>query len=122
MNVYYHGYHNDDPQQIFRSSLSLDRVLEDPFDLPPVIVCYKLNGQWLSAKRGGPVRIVRENGKKVRDFEGDTKNTCALALSGDGKLMAAGGLDGILHIQVPETGKLVVSFEPPVPKTPAQGD
>ncbi len=56
--VYYHGYHNDDPQQIFRSSLSLDRVLEDPFDLPPVIVCYKLNGQWLSAKRGGPARIV----------------------------------------------------------------
>ena len=74
------------------------------------------------AWRGGPVRIVRENGKKVRDFEGDTKNTCALALSGDGKLMAAGGLDGILHIQVPETGKLVVSFEPPAPKTPAQGD
>jgi hypothetical protein len=33
-------------------------VLEDPFDLPPVIACYKLNGQWLSDERGGPVRIV----------------------------------------------------------------
>jgi hypothetical protein len=32
--------------------------LEDPYDLPPVIVCYKLNGQWLTAERGGPVRMV----------------------------------------------------------------
>ena len=56
--VYYHGYHNDDPQQMFRSSLPIDRVLEDPFHLPPVILCYKLNGQWLDSERGGPVRVV----------------------------------------------------------------
>mgnify|MGYP002623031412 CR=1 FL=1 len=56
--VYYYGYHNDDPKQMFRSSLPIGRVLEDPFDLPPVIACYKLNGQWLSPERGGPVRIV----------------------------------------------------------------
>ena len=56
--VFYHGYHNDDPAQMFRSSLPIDRVLEDPFDLPPVILCYKLNGQWLDSVRGGPVRVV----------------------------------------------------------------
>ena len=56
--VFYYGYHNDDPQQMFRSSLPIGRVLEDPFDLPPVILCYKLNGQWLTSKRGAPVRIV----------------------------------------------------------------
>jgi len=56
--VFYHGYHNDDPQQMFRSSLAIDRVLEDPFDLPPVILCHKLNGQWLESERGGPVRMV----------------------------------------------------------------
>jgi len=56
--IFYHGYHNDDPQQMFRSSLPVDRVLEDPFDLPPVILCYKLNGQWLDSERGGPVRVV----------------------------------------------------------------
>jgi DMSO/TMAO reductase YedYZ molybdopterin-dependent catalytic subunit len=56
--VFYHGYHNDEPQQMFRSSLPIDRVLEDPFDLPPVILCYKLNGQWLDSERGGPVRVV----------------------------------------------------------------
>lgn len=56
--VFYYGYHNDDPKQMFRSSLPLGRVLEDPFDLPPVILCYKLNGQWLASERGGPVRVV----------------------------------------------------------------
>ncbi len=56
--VFYYGYHNDDPAQMFRSSLPIDRVLEDPFDLPPVILCYKLNGAWLDSERGGPVRMV----------------------------------------------------------------
>ena len=56
--VFYYGYHNDDPEQMFRSSLPIGRILEDPFDLPPVILCYKLNGQWLTPERGGPVRIV----------------------------------------------------------------
>ena len=56
--VFYHGYHNDDPQQMFRSSLPIDRVLEDPHQLPPVILCYKLNGEWLDSERGGPVRVI----------------------------------------------------------------
>lgn len=56
--LFYYGYHNDDPKQMFRSSLPIVRVLEDLYDLPPVILCYKLNGEWLDAERGGPVRIV----------------------------------------------------------------
>ena len=56
--LFYYGYHNDDPKQIFRSSLPIGRVLEDLYGLPPVIACYKMNGQWLSHQRGGPVRIV----------------------------------------------------------------
>jgi DMSO/TMAO reductase YedYZ molybdopterin-dependent catalytic subunit len=56
--LFYYGYHNDDAKQMFRSSLPIGRVLEDTFDLPPVILCYKLNGQWLTPERGGPVRIV----------------------------------------------------------------
>jgi DMSO/TMAO reductase YedYZ molybdopterin-dependent catalytic subunit len=56
--VSYYGYHNDDPKQMFRSSLPIGRVLEDSFDLPPVILCYKLNGEWLDSQRGGPVRVV----------------------------------------------------------------
>ncbi len=60
--VFYYGYHNDDPKQIFRSSLPVGRVLEDYDNLPPIIVCYKLNGEWLSPERGGPVRIVVPEG------------------------------------------------------------
>lgn len=56
--VFYYGYHNDSPKQMFRSSLPVGRVLEDPYDLPPVILCYKLNGEWLTPERGGPVRVV----------------------------------------------------------------
>jgi DMSO/TMAO reductase YedYZ molybdopterin-dependent catalytic subunit len=56
--VHYYGYHNDDPKQEFRSSLSVGRILEDPYGLPPVILCYKLNGHWLTPKRGAPVRVV----------------------------------------------------------------
>ncbi|MEC9094366.1 MAG: molybdopterin-dependent oxidoreductase, partial [Planctomycetota bacterium] len=60
--VFYYGYHNDDPKQRFQSSLPVGRILEDPYDLPPVILCYKLNGQWLSPERGAPVRIVMPEG------------------------------------------------------------
>lgn len=56
--VFYYGFHNHDPEQMFRSSLPVGRILEDPFQLPPVILCYKLNGHWLTPERGGPVRIV----------------------------------------------------------------
>lgn len=56
--VFYYGFHNEAPEQMFRSSLPIGRVLEDPFGLPPVILCYKLNGKWLSSHRGGPVRMV----------------------------------------------------------------
>ncbi|HMC09637.1 MAG TPA: molybdopterin-dependent oxidoreductase [Pirellulaceae bacterium] len=60
--VFYYGYHNDDAKQLFQSSLPLGRVLEDFYDLPPVILCYKLNGQWLDSPRGGPVRVVVPEG------------------------------------------------------------
>lgn len=56
--VFYHGFHNDDPKQLFRSSLPVGRILEEMLGLPPVILCYKLNGEWLDGQRGGPVRVV----------------------------------------------------------------
>ena len=56
--VFYYGYHNDDIKQRFQSSLPVGRVLEDPPGEHPVILCYKLNGEFLSGKRGGPVRML----------------------------------------------------------------
>ena len=56
--AFYFGHHNNDPKQMFKSSLPIGRILEDPPGDHPVILCYKLNGQWLSGKRGGPVRMI----------------------------------------------------------------
>ncbi len=56
--VFYYGFHNNDIKQRFQSSLPIGRVLEDPPGEHPVILCYKLNGEYLSVKRGGPVRMV----------------------------------------------------------------
>jgi DMSO/TMAO reductase YedYZ molybdopterin-dependent catalytic subunit len=56
--VYYWGFHNDDPAQLFQSSLSYNRVMETPPWEPPPIVAYRLNGQDIPLERGGPVRMV----------------------------------------------------------------
>jgi len=68
--VYYYGHHNEDPKQMFRSSLSLSRVLEDPPGEYPVLLAYKLNGEYLSGKRGGPVRMI------VGGFGSSPSNGC----------------------------------------------
>jgi hypothetical protein len=57
-HIYYYGYHNDDPKQMFQCWLPANRVLEEPPEFLPVLLCYKLNGEWLSGKRGGPVRML----------------------------------------------------------------
>jgi DMSO/TMAO reductase YedYZ molybdopterin-dependent catalytic subunit len=56
--IYYWGFHNDDPKQLFQSSLSYSEVMETPPGELPVFVAYKLNGGALSLERGGPVRMV----------------------------------------------------------------
>jgi DMSO/TMAO reductase YedYZ molybdopterin-dependent catalytic subunit len=56
--IYYWGFHNNDPAQIFQSSLGYSQVMETPpWDLPPFIA-YRLNGQPISLLRGGPVRMI----------------------------------------------------------------
>ncbi len=57
-HVWYHGHHNEDPKQIFKCYLPMNRVFEDPPGELPVILCYKLNGEFLTGERGGPVRMI----------------------------------------------------------------
>jgi DMSO/TMAO reductase YedYZ molybdopterin-dependent catalytic subunit len=56
--VYWWGFHNNDPRQVFQSSLSYSQVLDTPPGELPVFVAYRLNGRPLSLVRGGPVRII----------------------------------------------------------------
>ncbi|MCS7045972.1 MAG: molybdopterin-dependent oxidoreductase [Gemmataceae bacterium] len=56
--IYWWGFHNNDPKQIFQASLSYSQVFETPpWDLGP-LVAYRLNGQPIPLLRGGPVRMV----------------------------------------------------------------
>ncbi len=56
--VYYWGFHNNDPKQMFRSSLSYTQAMETaPSELPPFIA-FKLNGEPIPLIRGGPVRMI----------------------------------------------------------------
>jgi DMSO/TMAO reductase YedYZ molybdopterin-dependent catalytic subunit len=56
--VYYWGFHNDDPAQLFQSSLAYNRVMETPPWEPPPMVAYRLNGHDIPLERGGPVRML----------------------------------------------------------------
>src|SRR5262245_38804149 len=56
--VYYWGFHNDDPKQLFRSSLSYSQAMETPPGEPPAFLAYRLNGEPIPLARGGPVRLV----------------------------------------------------------------
>lgn len=57
-HVYYYGHHNEDPKQIFKCYLPINRVFEEPPGDLPVLLCYKLNGEFLTGERGGPVRMI----------------------------------------------------------------
>jgi DMSO/TMAO reductase YedYZ molybdopterin-dependent catalytic subunit len=56
--IYYHGFHNGDPKQMFQSSLSYTEAMETAPGDPPAFLAYRLNGESISLKRGGPVRLI----------------------------------------------------------------
>ena len=56
--VFYWGFHNNDPKQMFRSSLGINQVLDTPPGELPPFVAYRLNGGPIPLERGGPVRMV----------------------------------------------------------------
>jgi DMSO/TMAO reductase YedYZ molybdopterin-dependent catalytic subunit len=56
--IYYSGFHNNDPKQLFRSSLSYAQAMETPPGELPAFLAYRLNGAPIPLKRGGPVRLV----------------------------------------------------------------
>ncbi len=56
--IYYWGFHNNDPKQLFQSSLSYTQAVETPPGELPAFLAYRLNGEPISLIRGGPVRMV----------------------------------------------------------------
>lgn len=56
--IYYRGFHNHDPEQIFQSSVSYTQAMETPPGDLPVFLAYRLNGEPIPPVRGGPVRMI----------------------------------------------------------------
>jgi DMSO/TMAO reductase YedYZ molybdopterin-dependent catalytic subunit len=56
--IYYWGFHNNDPKQLFQSSLSYTQAMETPPGELPAFIAYRLNGEPIPLTRGGPVRMV----------------------------------------------------------------
>ncbi|MBL6765136.1 MAG: molybdopterin-dependent oxidoreductase [Verrucomicrobiae bacterium] len=56
--IYYRGFHNNDPRQVFQSSVSYTQAMETPPGELPVFLAYRLNGEALTLERGGPVRMI----------------------------------------------------------------
>lgn len=56
--IYYWGFHNNDPKQLFQSSLSYTQAMETPPGELPAFVAFRLNGEPIPLKRGGPVRMI----------------------------------------------------------------
>jgi WD40 repeat protein len=69
--------------------------------------------QALTASGDGKVRLVREDGNEVRSFSGANEFVESAAVTPDGKIVIAGGQDGILRVWDGANGTLIISFPPP---------
>jgi WD40 repeat protein len=58
------------------------------------------------------VRLVRENGEKVRSFEGCADFMNAVAATPDGAAIVAGGQDGVLRVWNGKDGQVIASLSP----------
>jgi hypothetical protein len=56
--IYYWGFHNSDPKQLFQSSLSYTQAMETAPGELPAFLAYRLNGEPIPLIRGGPVRMI----------------------------------------------------------------
>ena len=69
-------------------------------------------GEAVAASGDSQVRLMRENGDKVRSFEGANEFMNTVAVTPDGLIVVAGGQDGLMHVWNGSTGQKLASFGP----------
>jgi WD40 repeat protein len=69
-------------------------------------------GEAVASSGDSQVRLLRENGEKVRSFEGATEFMNAVAVTPDGQTVVAGGQDGMMHVWDGASGKKLATFGP----------
>jgi WD40 repeat protein len=68
--------------------------------------------QTVAASGDNQVRLLKDNGEKVRSFEGSTDFMNAVAATPDGAAIIAGGQDGVLRVWNGKDGKVIASLAP----------
>jgi WD40 repeat protein len=68
--------------------------------------------QTVAASGDNQVRVLKENGEKVRSLEGATDFMNAVAATPDGAAIVAGGQDGVLRVWNGKDGKSIASLAP----------
>lgn len=66
--------------------------------------------QFIATSGDGQVRVLKENGDKVRSLEGANDFVNAAAATPDGRYVVAGGQDGVMRVWNGNDGKLVTSL------------
>lgn len=74
-----------------------------------------ITDQALATSGDNQVRLVKENGEKIRAFDGPADFMNAAAATPDGTLVVAGGQDGQLRVWNGTDGKLMANFGPSTP-------
>jgi WD40 repeat protein len=69
-------------------------------------------GEAVAASGDSQVRLLRENGEKVRSFDGATEFMNTVAVTPDGMTVVAGGQDGMMHVWDGSSGKKLATFGP----------
>jgi WD40 repeat protein len=74
--------------------------------------------QFLATGGDGKVRLINEGGSDARTFTGASDFMYSAAGTPDGKVVIAGGQDGVLRVWNGANGNVIVTFEPPKSATP----
>jgi WD40 repeat protein len=72
-----------------------------------------ISDQTLASSGDDQVRTLNENGEKIRSFEGATNFINSASITPDGRIVIAGGHDGVLRVWNGTNAQTLATFAPP---------
>jgi WD40 repeat protein len=75
-----------------------------------------ITDQAVATSGDGLVRALKENGETVRSFGGASDFVYSAAVTADGRLVVAGGVDSVLRVWNAADGQSLLTFAPPAAK------
>ena len=72
-----------------------------------------ITDQALASSGDDQIRTVNENGEKIRSFEGGNNFINSASITPDGKIVIAGGHDGVLRVWNGTNAEVLATFPPP---------